>query len=224
MIKHTESLLFSGITEEEANKMLTCSRAVEKSVDAGELIFGQDDKPVYIYLLLEGQVIITKYLPSGRRDILLTVQPGDVFGEVFFFSKEEYYWYDAVAVKKSRVLMLPYTFIYGFCSNACEHHKQLIHNLLDIQSKCNLQMMKKLHIVTGTTLKQKLGLWILDQINDKNEVHLDMTREELADYLGAARPSLSRTLTQMQDEGIITIDKKKIRIKDAGLFEERFEE
>ena len=224
MIKHTESLLFSGITEEEANKMLKCSRAMEKSIDAGEIIFGQDDKPVYIYMLLEGQVIITKYLPSGRRDILLTVQPGDVFGEVFFFSKEEYYWYDAVAVKKSRVLMLPYTFIYGFCANACEHHKQLIHNLLDIQSRCNLQMMKKLHIVTGTTLKQKLGLWILDQIDGNNEVHLDMTREELADYLGAARPSLSRTLTQMQDEGIITIDKKKIRIRSAELFEEMFEE
>lgn len=224
MIKHTESLLFSGITEEEANKMLKCSRAVEKSVDAGEIIFGQNDKPVYIYLLLEGQVIITKYLPSGRRDILLTVQSGDVFGEVFFFSKEEYYWYDAVAVRKSRMLMLPYSFIYGFCANACEHHKQLIHNLLDIQSRCNLQMMKKLHIVTGTTLKQKLGLWILDRIDENNEVHLDMTREELADYLGAARPSLSRTLAQMQDEGIITIDKKKIRIKDAGLFEEMFEE
>ena len=51
-----------------------------------------------------------------------------------------------------------------------------------------------------------------------------MTREELADYLGAARPSLSRTLTQMQDEGIITIDKKKIRIRSAELFEEMFEE
>ena len=66
-------------------------------------------------------------------------------------------------------------------------------------------MMKKLHIATGTTLKQKLGLWMNDRINEKNEVKLDMTREELADYLGAARPSLSRTLTQMQDEGIISI-------------------
>lgn len=224
MIDYTQSLLFNRISEQEAEKMLKCSMASQRQVDSGETIFGQDDKPVFIYLLLEGQVIITKYLPSGRRDILMTIEPGDVFGEVFFFSNEEYYWYDAVAVKKSRVLMLPYSFIYGFCSNACEHHRQLIHNLLDIQSRCNLQMMKKLHIVTGTTLKQKLGLWMNDRMNERQEVELDMTREELADYLGAARPSLSRTLTQMQDEGIISIHRKIIRIENIELFEELFEE
>lgn len=224
MIKHTDSLLFRRITEEEVNKMLKCSRAAEKSVDSGGTIFCESDKPANIYLLLEGQVIITKYLPSGKRDILLTVQPGEVFGEIFFFADEEYYWCDAIAVKKSRVLLLPYSFIYGFCSNACEHHKQIIRNLLDIQSKCNLQMMKKLHIVTGTTLKQRLALWILDVMDEHGVVHMDMTREELADYLGAARPSLSRTLTQMQEEGIIRVEKRKIAILDTDRFERLFEE
>lgn len=224
MIEYTKSLLFNKINEPEIEKMLKCSMASKKQINGGETIFGQDDKPVFIYLLLEGQVIITKYLPSGRRDILMTVEPGEVFGEIFFFGEEEYYWCDAVATKKSSVLMMPYSFIYGFCSNVCEHHKQLVHNLLDIQSRCNLQMMKKLHIVTGTTLKQKLGLWLNDHINEKNEVKLDMTREELADYLGAARPSLSRTLTQMQDEGIISIHKRVIKIEDMDLFEELFDE
>ena len=78
--------------------------------------------------------------------------------------------------------------------------------------------------MTGTTLKQKLGLWMNDRINEKNEVKLDMTREELADYLGAARPSLSRTLTQMQDEGIISIHKRVIKIEDMELFEELFDD
>lgn len=154
----------------------------------------------------------------------MTAAPGDVFGEVFFFAKEEYYWYDAVAVKKSKVLMLPYSFVYGFCASACEHHKQLIHNLLGIQSQCNLEMMKKLHIVTGTTLKQKVGLWMDERLNEKNEVKLDMTREELADYLGVTRPSLSRTLTQMQEDGIVSIHGKLIKVTDIELFEELFEE
>lgn len=224
MMRYTESLLFSKVTKEEAEKMLQCSHAAEKWVESGEVIFGQNDKPLNIYLLLEGQVIITKYFPSGRRNILLTVQPGDVFGEIFFFSGEEYYWYDAVAVKKSKVLLLPYSFIYGFCSNACAHHKQIIRNLLDIQSKCSLQMMKKLHIVTGTTLKQRLGLWLLDRMDENGEIHMDMNREELADYLGAARPSLSRTLAHMQDEGIIELRKKTIRIVDEEKFDKMFEE
>ena len=224
MIDYTQSLLFKNITSHEIERMSKCSMAAQKQIESGETIFGQDDKPVFIYLLLEGQVIITKYLPSGRRDILMTAAPGDVFGEVFFFAKEEYYWYDAVAVKKSKVLMLPYSFVYGFCASACEHHKQLIHNLLGIQSQCNLEMMKKLHIVTGTTLKQKVGLWMDERLNEKNEVKLDMTREELADYLGVTRPSLSRTLTQMQEDGIVSIHGKLIKVTDIELFEELFEE
>lgn len=84
MFDYTKSILFRKINEPEIEKMLKCSMASTKQVDGGEMIFGQDDKPVFIYLLLEGQVIITKYLPSGRRDILMTVEPGDVFGEIFF--------------------------------------------------------------------------------------------------------------------------------------------
>lgn len=224
MIKHTDSLLFSKITEEEADKMLKCSHAVSRNVDSGATIFGQNDKPVNIYLLLDGQVIITKYLPSGKRDILMTVKPGEVFGEIFFFSDEEYYWYDAVAVKKSRILVLPYSFICGFCANACEHHKQLIRNLLDIQSRCNLAMMKKLHIVTGTTLRQKLGLWILSQCDENGTAYVDMTREEIADYLGVARPSVSRALNELQEKGIIQVQKRYIHILDEEKFDELFDE
>ena len=53
---------------------------------------------------------------------------------------------------------------------------------------------------------------------------LDMTREELADYLGVTRPSLSRTLTQMQEDGIVSIHGKLIKVTDIELFEELFEE
>lgn len=88
MIDYTQSLLFKNITSHEIERMLKCSMAAQKQIESGETIFGQDDKPVFIYLLLEGQVIITKYLPSGRRDILMTAAPGDVFGEVFFLRRK----------------------------------------------------------------------------------------------------------------------------------------
>ena len=41
------------------------------------------------------------------------------------------------------------------------------------------------------------------------------TQEELSDYLGVARPSLSRTLMQMQSEGIIKVEKKQMQILDV---------
>lgn len=47
-----------------------------------------------------------------------------------------------------------------------------------------------------------------------------MNRERMADYLGVARPSLSRELSNMQNEGLIVIEKRQIRIKNLSALQE----
>lgn len=214
MNDYLQSSLFRQISREEAERMLACSKAQFKEYPAGSLIFGENDKPGCLYLLLDGKVQIAKHLPSGKRNLLFQVKELEVFGEVFSASGDEYYWYEAAAVKPSKVLALPYHFIYGVCSNACEHHRMVIRNLLDIQAKSNLQMTKKLHIVTNTTLKQKIALWLMEVSGDGKKAVMDMNREELADYLGVTRPSLSRTLMELKKQGIIRIEGKIIWIEN----------
>ena len=75
-----------------------------------------------------------------------------------------------------------------------------------------MQMTKKLHIITNTTLKQKLALWLMEVSGGKQKAVMDMNREELADYLGVTRPSLSRTMMEMQKKGIIRIEGKTVWI------------
>ena len=48
---------------------------------------------------------------------------------------------------------------------------------------------------------------------------LAMNREELADYLGTTRPSLSRELMKMQQEQLIETDKYTIKIVDRNALE-----
>lgn len=204
--------------------MLACSRARFRDYPAGSLIFGENDPPKYLYLLLEGKVQISKHLPSGKRNLLFQVKELEVFGEVFASTSEKYYWYEASAVKPSRVLVLPYHFIYGVCENACDHHKLVIRNLLDIQARNNLQMTKKLHIITNTTLKQKLALWLMEVSGGKPKAVMDMNREELADYLGVTRPSLSRTMMEMQKQGIIRIEGRTVWLEDMDELEKIMED
>ncbi len=73
-------------------------------------------------------------------------------------------------------------------------------------------MTKKLHIVTNTTLKQKLALWLMDMSHDGKKVVMDMNREELADYLGVTRPSLSRSMAELKHQRIIRIEGKTVWI------------
>lgn len=210
--------LFRDIKKEEIEKMFRCSRTVERFFEDGNYIFRQGETPRNLFLVLEGSVMISKDFASGKRDVLFMIGQGDVFGEMFLFADAKAYWYDALAQGKVRILEIPWEFFYCFCSNACEHHRMITRNMLEIQSEKNFEMTRKLHLLSGTTLRERIALWLIEQteedggVTGTDLVRLSMNREELADYLGTTRPSLSRELMKMQQEQLIEADKNTIRI------------
>ncbi len=210
--------LFQDIEKEEIEKMLICAKAKEREYEPEEYIFRQEQKPSKLFLLIEGSVMIAKDFASGKRDVLFLVQEGEVFGEMFLFSDAESYWYDAIAQGKVKLLELPWEFFYHFCKNACRHHQLITRNMLEIQSEKNFVMTKKLHLLSGTTLRERIALWLLEQEAERDMIPLRMKREALADFLGTTRQSLSRELMKLQQEGLIEAGKNLIKIRNrAGL-------
>lgn len=210
--------LFRKIERAEQERILNCAKAQIRHCKAGGYIFCQDEKPSRLFLLLEGQVHICKDFASGRRDILYLVEAGNVFGEMFLFGNRKRYWYDAVAITDAEFLELPWDFFYHFCSNACEHHKQLTQNMLEILSESNFKITRKLHIVSSFSLRERIAIWLMDAADEEGVAQLKMNREQLADFLGVARPSLSRELMKMQADGLLEVSKKQIVIKDKDAF------
>lgn len=211
--------LFRNINKEEIEKMFRCSKTVERIFEDGCYIFQQGEIPKNLFLVLEGSVMISKDFASGKRDVLFVIGQGDVFGEMFLFADTRTYWYDAIAQGKVRVLEIPWEFFYCFCSNACEHHRMITRNMLEIQSEKNFTMTRKLHLLSGTSLRERIALWLMEQAAEGDVVKLTMNREEMADYLGTTRPSLSRELMKMQQEQLIEVDKNTIRIVNREALE-----
>lgn len=213
------SKLFQMITDKETQRILKCSKSREKEYPSGTYIFEQGGIPSRLFLLLKGQVQICKDFTSGKRDVLYLVEAGNVFGEIFLFGDKKHYWYDAVAITDVTVLEMPWDFFYHFCSNACDHHKQLTQNMLEIMSENNFQITRKLHIVSTSSLRERIAIWLIDSMDENSVVELHMNREQLADFLGVARPSLSRELMKMQKDGLIEVSRKSIRICDRDAVE-----
>ena len=76
-----------------------------------------------------------------------------------------------------------------------------------------------MHIVSTSSLRERIAIWLIDSMDEKGVVDLKMNREQLADFLGVARPSLSRELMRMQADGLIEVSKKRILIKDKQAVE-----
>lgn len=211
--------LFKGIEKDSLNRMLVCSKAQYKKYRKGETVFHQEMEAKVIYALLSGRVAIVKHLISGRKNILYEVGPGDVFGEHYFFGDSRIYKYGAEAYTDIEVLEIPWQFLFCFCNEACKHHQQLVQNMLEILSMKEWMTIKKLNIVSTVSLTERISTWLLDEAETSNVVKLKLNREELADYLGVARPSLSRALMRMQKDGLIEAGKNQIKILDREKLE-----
>ena len=193
--------LFRNVSEESIARILVCSGAKFRTYKKDETIFRQGEQADYFYALLKGNVSIISYMPSGKVNALYHVASGALIGE----------HYSSNLDTNGRV--------YGFCDKACDHHKQLIQNLYESMSTKEWMAVRKLNVLGFASVQERAAAWLLQETDASDTVVLKTNREEQADYLCVARPSLSRTLMQMQKAGLIEADRKQIRILDREKLE-----
>ncbi len=213
--KLTRCPLFAQMTADDIRHCLTCSCSELAAYEKDQPIFFQQDKPQKLFILVEGSVAVCRDTVSGQRNRITTIsQPGELFGEVFLFLNKQEYDNYAVAVSPSKVLQMPREYLFRSCGKNCDYHTLLISNMLSVLAQKAYYLNQKLQIMASPTLRQKISKILLQNASADGTVVLHMNREELADFLNTARPSLSRELMRMQADGLLKIDGKRIRVLD----------
>ncbi len=210
-----KSPLFARMSDGDIESCLQCSRAEVTRYERDAIIFHQHDVPRKLMVLLEGTVVVGNDSSAGKRSIIATLErPGELFGEVFVFLHKGEYDHYAQAVTPTSLLQIPKEFLYHTCGENCGHHQTLISNMLSILAQKAYYLNQRLQIISCATLRQKIAKMLLQYRAENGRVTLPMNREEMADFLGSARPSLSRELMKMREDGLITIDGRTIFVPD----------
>ena len=161
-----------------------------------------------------------RFIHFRRTIVAAFTQPGELFGEVFLFLDKKEYENYAQAACPAKVLQMPKQFLYHNCAKNCDYHTKLISNILSILAQKAYYLNQKLQVVSGSTLRQKIARVLFQNSSADGTVTLGMNREELADFLNVARPSLSRELMKMQKEGLVRACGKEIAIADLNALQE----
>lgn len=213
------SPIFRGMSEEEIQKSLDMAEAKSISVKKDSFIFSQGDMPKYLMILIKGSVAICTDSTCGKRSILAVFDtPGELFGEVFVFLNKTVYEQYAQALTDAEVLYIPKKFLVAETGDI--YHQKIMSNLLQIFARKTYYLNKRVQILSSAGLRQKIAKLLLQNYTGEDKIDIGMNREELADFLNVARPSLSRELMKMQDDGLITADKTAIYIEDLEALEE----
>jgi len=210
----SESLLFSNLDLKALALMLECLDPKLKSYKKNDYIFISGDSFTGIGIILEGTAAVLNERISGDRVIITTLKRGDVFGEMIAFSGLSKWLNTIQAFEKCKVLMLPKARIVGECSKICPWHRNLIENFLKLLSDKALVLNSKVKFLAIKSIREKVSTYLYEQHKNtgSNNILLNFNRNELADFLSVSRPSMSRELCKMRDEGIIDFHLKSFKI------------
>lgn len=213
------SLLGANMSETDIRAFLSSGQVNVVDYPKGGIVFHDSDMPQYLYVLLSGKVHIQKESFTGRHIFLSEIdEPGDVFGEVYLLMGRPYDMY-VEAVKPTRLLQVSNQAFSLQPEEVSASVMQVQRNLMQILARKAYFMHTKLKVLASGTLREKIVRFIFWGMDAEGKLQLDYTRETWASYFSVARPSLSRELSAMQQEGIINITGKTLQVMDKNTFE-----
>jgi CRP-like cAMP-binding protein len=185
-----------------------------KQYQKDEIIALEGDDIKNFGILLEGKLMLYKEKFDGTRVLLKQVHPGQLFGEIASFSDKRKWPAQVQVAKNSTVMFMPPEKITNTCTNLCRGHRMLTLNMIKIISKKAINLNKTIEYLSVKSIRQKIAYYLLDQYKKTKSKNfmLDMNRNELSDFLNVTRPSLSREMANMRDEGLIDFHRSSIKL------------
>lgn len=212
--------LFSGVGGGQINSMLGCLCPRKARFVKGSLILAAGEETRSIGIMLSGQAFVYKDDILGRRSVLTVLSPADMFAESFLCAGITSSPVTVEAGDDCDVLLIPFERIIKTCGSCCAHHNALIENMLGIIARKNMALSDKIDHIAKKTTKQKLASYLLLQAAENGlEFSLPFDRQGLADYLCVNRSALSRELSRISDEGILSFKRDRFAIDDLEALE-----
>ncbi len=186
----------------------------------GEVIFREGDKPSGLICLSKGNVKVFKEGIGGREQIVRMANPIGFIGYRALFA-EEHHRASAVAIEDSVV---------------CIIDKDSLYRLLRANSDLCLSIIKSFATELGfsnnrtVTLAQKhirgrlaeSLIFLKDTYGyeqDGHTIKIYLSREDVANLSNMTTPNVIRALSAFAQEGVISIDGRKIKIIDLAKLE-----
>ena len=176
-----------------------------------EFLFHADDPAKGFYYLQSGEIRVFKMDEQGKEVEVIRPNPGDFFGEAIVFVQKRYPSY-AQAVKDSQVVFFEKNSFF----QRLETDPAIGMFFLHLLAKKCIVLNKRIEALELRTVRQRLIQYLVSSCTDDTScvVTLPMKKAELAKLLGTISETLSRNLKQLQEEGLINVERNTIHIKD----------
>ena len=203
-----------GMSEDQMER-LDAIVATRRAVPRGEPLFRSGDAFTSLYAVRTGFFKTCLSSEDGRDQVTGFQMAGELLGLDGIGTDR--HTCDAIALEDSSVCIIPY-----------HQLEDLSRDLSDLQRHFHKIMSREIVRDHGVMLllgsmraEERLAAFLLNLTQrlhmrgySQSAVILRMTREEIGSYLGLKLETVSRTFSKFQDEGILEVKQRQIRILD----------
>lgn len=194
---------------EEIEKIKCTIPHTVKEYNRGEHIAYQGDKVQHLIMLIKGKVKTEIVSSSGLTLPLEEIEAPYPLAAAFLFADDNRFPVDVVALQGCEVLYITKESVEAQiikCSG-------FMRGFMAFNANRMQYLSERLKIFAQKGIKAKIAYYILSR-EQNNEFDLGKSVASLAEYFGVERPSLSRALSEMVKDGLITFHNGKGKILD----------
>ena len=213
-IDHLRKLdIFNGLTEADLQKMLDSAR--QRSYNAGQYIFMQGDPTEAMYVLKSGRVKLIQVTPDGQQVLLRLINPWDLFAVVALIEKSNYP-ISAEAVEDCQVIYWPKPVLMELVKQI----PALSLNAMHLMAERLQEYQDRFRELSTERVERRVARAILRLANQTGRlvpegvlIDLPLTRQDLAEMTGTTLFTVSRILSQWEQQGLVISGREKIIIR-----------
>lgn len=216
--------IFSSLSDDELLQITNL--VAQKHFSKGDLIFSEGQSFDKLYIINSGSMKVFKYTKDGKEQILYILNEGEFLGDLSLLKKG----------------VLPFSAIALEDIALCTIHKNDFDHIIKTNPSISLKVLEYAHdrifelenliqTVTTKDMETRLASLLLNLSKSFGEpsktnpqevyIHLTTSREDMANFIGVTRETISRKLSSFQSQGIIEIiGNRAIRIKSLDTLKE----
>lgn len=183
----------------------------------GEKLFEEGKSPRGLFCVSKGKVKVYQQGAEGKEQIVHMIRDGNIMGHRALFGNDTYSC-SAIALEDTEVCFLPKTEFYDLIRRDGDLTLRIAQLLADelkeaeesityaTQQPILVRLVKALLV-----LQAQFGF-----DKDEQTLNIEIKRDDLSDLVGTTRETATRCLYKLQEQNLILLEGRKIKIKELS--------
>jgi CRP/FNR family cyclic AMP-dependent transcriptional regulator len=199
--------LFQDLPEQDVQRIEHMT--VMSQCERGQIVYSPDQAREALFLLKRGRIEVYRLGEDGKKLLLNTVQPGMVFGDMALTGQRMLGGY-AEAVEDCTICVMSRSdleaLIVEFPAVGVRMVRMLSDRLADLEQRLEETSLRDVPSRVAAALVRSA---------EQGGPKIAITHQQLADLVGTHRETITRTLGDFRDRGLIALTRSQVEVLDA---------